>query len=191
MAELSSRSDEELLSEQGAHGEALSEIIRRYRATVSALARRYSPMADYEELLSDGFCALISAADSFDETRGSFSAYAGTCVRNAMKNVILRSAKHSNMLSGSDSPDDEIDRSGAAYPSPEEIYLEKLAGEELHRAFSSVLTPLEMRCIDGVILGLSYDEIAQQLGIDKKSADNAISRARAKLRRHFDQDDNS
>lgn len=186
MAELSSRSDEELISEFGAHGEALSEIIRRYRAMVSALARRYSDSADYEELLSDGFCALINAADSFDDSRGSFSSYASICVRNAMKNVVSRSAKHNNMLSGTESPDDEIDRSGVAYPSPEEIYLEKLAGEELHRAFSSVLTPLEMRCIDGVILGLSYEEIARQLGIDKKSADNAISRARAKLRRNFD-----
>ena len=34
-------------------------------------------------------------------------------------------------------------------------------------------------------MGLSYAEIAKKLGTDKKSVDNAVTRARAKLRRHY------
>lgn len=185
MADLLSRSDEELFNDTTLHGEALSELIRRHKGAVFALAKRFSSLADYEELLSDGFCALADAVGSFDSSRGSFSSYAYTCILNAMKSTVQKSARRKSMISDAENYEEELERSGIAYPSPEDVFLERLAGEELYKVIAEQLTPLEMKCLDGVVLGLRYDEIARQLGIDRKSADNALARARAKLRRYF------
>ena len=44
------------------------------------LARKYSASADYEELVSDGMQALISAVSEYNSAKGSFKAFAAVCI---------------------------------------------------------------------------------------------------------------
>lgn len=179
MTDLSSLSDEQLLENGLADGEKIAELISRYTVLVFAAARKYSGTADYEELVSDGMHSLLSAVKNYDPERGPFAAFAGVCISNRMKTTAESAAKRTAHLAG----EDELEVLADNSPSPEEIVLRKEASEEFHRDFTTLLTKLEQRCLNGVILGLSYSEIAKRLNIDKKSVDNAISRARAKLRK--------
>ncbi len=172
-------SDEQLLCES-ADGEVLAEIVSRYSHMVFALAKEFSG-ADYDELVSDGMQALLAAADSFDPQKGRFSAYAGVCVSNRMKNTVLRARRHAAKLTDAEQLDLMPDNS----PSPEETVISKESYEELHRLIADELTSLERSCISGVIFGMSYDEIARKFGVEKKSVDNAVARARSKLKKLF------
>lgn len=179
MADLSALTDEELACTAAGDSEKVTELISRYKGAVFAAAHHFSGAADQEELVSDGFEALLSAVREFSPERGKFAAFASVCIRNAMRNTAKRAKKHSDALA--DSPD-TLEQVIDPAPSPEEVFLGKEAGAELFRRAVDELTELEMHCIDGIIFGLSYDEIAQRLGVDRKSVDNAAVRARAKLR---------
>lgn len=185
MANLSGFSDEELFADGVPESEALEELIQRYKSMVFALARRFSRFADYGELVSDGLCAFLSAVRAYSPDRGAFGALAYTTVKNCMKSTVDRTIKHYERLSDADDADGELEKNGVFAPSPEDVFLEKEAERELLEQVSGELTPLERRCLEGVILGYGYDDIAAHLGIDRKSADNAIARARTKLRKRF------
>ena len=185
MTNLSGRSDEELLSGGNPDSDTLAELVRRYKSMVFGLARRFSRFADYEELVSDGLCAFLAAAGEYSPERGSFGALAYVSVKNCMKNTVDKSIKHYERLIDAENADEELEKSGITAPSPEDVFLEKEAERELYERFSGELTALELKCLEGVILGYGYDEIAAHLGIDRKSADNAVARARAKLRKRF------
>ncbi|MGN1120161.1 MAG: RNA polymerase sigma factor, partial [Oscillospiraceae bacterium] len=170
MPDFSSLSDEELLSVGSPDSDTLAELVRRYKNMVFGLARRFSRFADFEELVSDGLCAFISAAGEYKPERGSFGALAYVSVKNSMKNTVDRTIKHYERLVNSENTDEELEKSGITVPSPEDVFLEKEAERELYEMFSDELTPLELRCLEGVILGFGYEEIASHFGIDKKSA---------------------
>lgn len=173
--------DHSLLSdEQLIESNAITELLPRYVPTVFAMARKYSASADYEELVSDGMQALISAVSEYDPAKGSFKAFAAVCIANRMKNTVSKAERRASKLS-----DEEMELLPDLAPSPEERVISRETSEELYRLILEELTPLEKMCIDGVVIGLSYEEIAKRIGTDRKSVDNAVARARAKLRRHY------
>ena len=162
-------------------GDKIAELISRYSNLVFSMAGRYSAFADYEELVSDGLDALLQAIKSFQPQRGVFSAYASTCISNRMKNTADRAMRRKAKFTD----ESELESLRSPSPSPEELAILREYTSEMGRQMSTLLTPLERRCLDGVILGMSYSEIAEKTGIEKKSVDNAVARARAKLRAHF------
>ena len=79
--------------------------------------------------------------------------------------------------------EDELREIPDSSPTPEERVIERENSEDVRNSIRSQLSEFEMRCIDCAAMGLSYDEIAKRLNVDKKSVDNALSRARAKVRK--------
>lgn len=179
MTDYSLTNDEQLL-ENGSSAEKITELVSRYTGLVFAMARKYSAAADYEELVSDGMQALISAVSEYDPERGSFKTFVSVCIANRMKNTVSKAERHAAKLS-----DEELELVPDTAPSPEERVISREASEELYRIVLEELTPLEKACIDGVVMGLSYAEIAEKIGAERKTVDNAVTRARAKLRRRY------
>lgn len=183
MADYSRMSDRELLENNSEDSEKITELISRYMKTVLSAAWKYSALADRDELVSDGMQALLSAIRSYDGEKGEFSAYLHTCIENTLKNSVKRSQRRkSRML---DKEDGELEEIADDRPTPEEIFIERESSEEMLRNMRTNLTALEFRCMEGLMMGLSYEEISRKLGIDKKAVDNAASRARTKLRRFY------
>ena len=168
MADFSQMSDEQLAGcvSSAESGEAVAEMVSRYTGLVLALAGKYSGGADYEELVSDGLDALLSALRKYSPEKGSFSGFASVCVSNRMKNAVDRAKPDSS-------------------PTPEELVIGRESADEITRCMRSLLSPLELGCIEGVILGMPYSEIAEKLSVSAKSVDNAVTRARAKLKLVF------
>ena len=175
MTDFSVFSDEQLIESN-----SMTELFSRYVPMVFSMARKYSASADYEELVSDGMQALISAVSEYDSEKGGFKAFAAVCVANRMKNTVNKAERRAAKMS-----DEEMELPPDTAPSPEERVISRETSEELYRLILKELTPLEKACIDGVVMGLSYAEIAKKIGTDKKAVNNAVSRARAKLRKHY------
>ncbi len=185
MADYRNTSDKELLGIMQTDGKAAAELISRYMSVVFSSARRFSGSADYEELVSDGMQALLAAVKDFDETKcgeGGFGAFCSACVANAMRNTVRRSKKHSGRVS---SGEDELSMVRDPKPTPEELVIERESEQSFSEEVNGHLTELESKCLISVAEGYSYEETAAALGVTKKVVDNAVARARTKLRRIF------
>lgn len=167
-----------LISENRSDGGCTAELISRYMKLVFSLAKKYSDHADYEELVSDGMAGLLGAVKSYDAAKGEFAPFAAVCVENRLKNTVRRSVSRAKRIAD----EDELSSVADGKPTPEERIIAKENNENLLRVIENELSQLELRCIKGVAMGLSYAELAKKLGVDKKSVDNALSRARSKLR---------
>ena len=170
MADFSQMSDEQLAGcvSSAESGEAVAEMVSRYTGLVLALAGKYSGGADYEELRK------------YSPEKGSFSGFASVCVSNRMKNAVDRAKRRNERLE--ELADEDIPDSS---PTPEELVIGRESADEITRCMRSLLSPLELGCIEGVILGMPYSEIAEKLSVSAKSVDNAVTRARAKLKLVF------
>ncbi len=181
MSDYSCLSDEDLIKDCES-GDKISELLSRYMKTVFSLAKKYSAEgAEYEELVSDGMDALLSSVGSYDRSRGAFAPFAFNCVSNRMKNTLDKLKRRRAKIIGEESLEEIADNS----PSPEELFLIREDALEISRRIRTELTDTERRCLMGVAMGYSYEETAKTLGLDRKSVDNAVARARKKLRQNM------
>lgn len=183
MSEYSELSDKELLESYPKESGKIAELISRYMKIVFAGARKYSSSADYEDLVSDGMEGLLSAVTGYDSKKGEFAAFAAVCVENRLKSTVKRALRRNARLADTD-PEQLNDIADPA-PTPEEVVIEREDSENMLKLIRSELTPLETRCLEGAAMGLSYNEISEGLNVDRKTVDNALSRARTKLRRFY------
>lgn len=183
MSDYSALSDKELLRNEPPDSGKTAELISRYMKTVFSCAKRYSDAADYEELVSDGMEGLLAAVRNYDEEKGEFATFAAVCIENRLRNTAKRARKRTSLLAGADP--EQLENIADPAPTPEEIVMAREDSREVLSRIKAELTPLETRCIQGAAMGMSYDEIAKLLDVDKKSVDNALSRARSKLRRYY------
>ncbi len=64
---------------------------------------------------------------------------------------------------------------------PEELIIAQERYEEIEKALVGSLSAFEKRVLEYYLSGLSYAEIAQEVGKAPKSVDNAVQRIRRKL----------
>lgn len=183
MTDYSGLSDRELFENTPPDSDKVAELISRHLNIVFTCARGFSLSADYEELVSDGMDGLLTAVRSYDPEKGEFAAFAAVCVKNRMRNTIKKHLRHNAGLS--DATAEELEEIPDPNPTPEEVVIERESSLSILENIRRMLTETELRCIEGAALGFTYDEIAEKLGIDRKSVDNALFRARAKLRKFY------
>jgi RNA polymerase sporulation-specific sigma factor len=131
---------------------------------------------------------LLAAVTSFQQEKAAgFRTYAVVCIRNRMRNI-SRMERSASRLAGStdvslDDPENGIqDLLADEADTPEQAFFEKERVSELYAKLADVLSKQEREIFWLSVSGLSYDEIAERLRIPSKSVDNAIQRARRKLR---------
>lgn len=185
-------------------------LIRRAQAgdtrACEVLVRLYAPMvqrgcrefffagAAHDDVLQEGFVGLLSAIRDFDaDGDWEFPSFAFTCIRRmVMTGVNSHSRQKHRPLNDSErvarSPEDgqEIQvvdlLTDTLGRDPALVALEREELNELVGRFAT-LTALERRAVIGVIDGKTYCEIeGVPAGAKPKRIDNAVSRARAKLR---------
>ena len=158
------RSDEELVKASRAGDKrACDSLLERYKNVVRAMARRYFLVGgDAEDLVQEGMCGLYAAITSYRD-EASFSAYARACIKNSIVDAVKRSVSGKNSaLNGSLSFSED--------------------GDEMPLA----LSPLEYKVMRMYMDGATMAEISASLGKNYKQADNALMRARQKIRREIE-----
>ena len=182
------RSDEELVKASRAGDKrACDSLLERYKNVVRAMARRYFLVGgDAEDLVQEGMCGLYAAITSYRD-EASFSAYARACIKNSIVDAVKRSVSGKNSaLNGSLSFSEDGDEMPLDGFSPEEEIISNETVREFYDAMALALSPLEYKVMRMYMDGATMAEISASLGKNYKQADNALMRARQKIRREIE-----
>jgi RNA polymerase sporulation-specific sigma factor len=179
------------LVQQG-NSEAFAELTVRYMSVIRAkVAPFHSKRVEADDLCQEGLLGLLNAARTFNPQNGtSFRTYAGVCIYHKVVMAYRASAGRKNdALNNSISlSDDETDNSAVSAMSndvstdPEALLSDRESFKIVWHKVASLLTPMEASVLRFYVGGCSYQEIAQKMSITTKAADNALQRARCKLK---------
>lgn len=177
-------------------------LITRYRegdeSACTALLARYANLInrriahvgvvgeDSDDLRQEAYMGLMGAIRSYNPQKGgSFSGYAARCIGNRLKNLFAGASTHKAKLYRQTVSIDDIENEPLRSQgdlNPESIFLNKEAYGELKRLMGELLSDFEKDVLFAYLSGCDYKDIAAKLRSSQKSVDNALQRARRKLK---------
>jgi len=176
----------------------VDRLMDKYKDLVKIKAKSmYILGAEPEDLIQEGMIGLFKAIRDYDIGRdASFATFAQLCVNRQMYNALQASnrQKHIPLNSyvslyskpeGDNDNDTELIENVAATTdfNPESMMIDRENVTALEKAIDEALSPLEKQVLDLFMTGMGYVEIAGVLGRDEKSTDNALQRARGKVKK--------
>ncbi len=178
--------DEELISRfRGGDKTASDELLNRYKNTVRAVAHRFFLAdGDKEDLVQEGMCGLYSAINSFKGGEG-FSSYAYASIKNRILDAVKKAGSGRQSALNGYLPIEGGEGIQATESSPEEELIDRETKIETLAKIKSVLSPFEYAAICMYIDGATLTEISVANKKTYKQTDNAIYRAKHKLRGLF------
>lgn len=167
--------------------EACAVLLARYANLINKQIRHITVNGiDNDDLRQEAYMGLYNAIRSFDSTKNvSFASYASRCVGNSIKNLFAAASTGKAKAYHLSVPIDElenVDLRGIDDTNPEDILLHKEAYEDLNSLIDSVLSGFEKEVLFAYLSGRDYQEAAVKLHSSLKSVDNALQRARRKLK---------
>lgn len=195
--------DEELIFRLREGEEAIIDyIMDKYKNLVKSKAKSmYILGADNEDLIQEGMIGLFKAIRDFDSGRdASFYTFADLCISRQIYTAVKASGRQKHMplntyISLYSNMSDREGENGQNEISllnaisskdeqnPEELLIDRENVEDIERVIDSQLSTFEKQVLDLYITGMTYSQIARVLGKDEKSADNALTRIKGKLRK--------
>src|SRR5580765_274895 len=181
-------------------GDALEALIRRYTGFVRLKASSYFLAGgDPDDLIQEGLIGLYKAVRDFrHDKETSFRSFAELCVTRQIITAIKTATrfKHSPLNSyisfshtpaGQD-PDGECTLGDALPGSPvNDPVVCVISSEELQSlvfCLGTGLSQLEADALRLYLEGSSYEQMADELGCDTKTIDNALQRVKRKVLTH-------
>ena len=180
-------SDEDLCAlVASGYREAEEELVKRYLRPVRVYARPYFLAGgDSEDLIQEAMFGLLKAIREFDPSHDArFKTFAEVCIRNRIRSAVTKAArsKHAPLNDSVPFESPMLRETGA---SPEELYISREEETERMARLKQQLSPLECKVLHFFLLGLSYQEISEQVGRSTKSVDNTVQRIRRKVAGNF------
>ena len=189
-----------VLRARNGDGAALDVLIRRYTGFVRLKASSYFLAGgDSEDLVQEGLIGLYKAVRDFrPDKETSFRSFAELCVTRQIITAIKTATrfKHAPLntyVSFSHTPAGQESDSectlGDALPGPsvDDPSVCVISTEELQSlvfTLGSGLSQLEADALRLYLEGSSYEQMAEELGCDTKTIDNALQRVKRKILTH-------
>ncbi len=188
------------LAKQG-RSDAYDRIVKRYYGFVRLKASSYFLIGgDGDDLVQEGLVGLYKAVRDFRTDReSSFRNFAELCITRQIITAVKTSTrnKHTPLneyVSFSQTPaasggdgDPTLDELLPG-PTVHDPVHQVISSEELHSlvtCLSSALSELESSVLALYLDGYSYEVVAEQLGCDAKTVDNALQRVKRKVGAHL------
>lgn len=167
--------------------EACTALLARYANFIN---RRVSSIgiagSDRDDLQQEAYMGLFNAIRSYDPAKGaSFHSYAVVCIGNSLKNLFAAASTQKARLYSQTIPIDDVEETdlrGKENANPEQILLDREACDELEHWVDQLLSPFEREALFSYLSGRGYTEVAARLNSSPKAVDNALQRARRKLK---------
>ena len=192
-------SDEELIEKYRAGDKGIMDYLMvKYKNLVLGKTKSlYILGGETEDLIQEGMIGLFQAVNDYDFGRdASFYTFADLCITRKVYSAIKASneKKHSflnNYISIFENQDENENNAvrlieqlpGNEDQNPEKRALTNELREELERAFHEDLTEMERECFGLYLTGMKSGEAAKIMGMSAKETDNAIQRAKKKLKK--------
>lgn len=164
---------------------ALSELYVRYTPLIDSTCAKHARLApSEEELRSEIISVFWDAVRTYDISQASvtFGHYTQVCINNRVASCLRKWKRMTPVLPLDDaqlSEQGDDENNPARYLAERERYLDLLG--KIERLLSERERQVWLLFIDG----RTPSEIAAHLGITKKDVENAIFRARKKLKQHI------
>lgn len=161
--------------------QAFSQLLADYEPLIASEIARYAAgigSQDQEDLRQVALLALYRAAMAYDleQTDVEFGLYAKICISNALVSQLRIIRRSRSELLDTQAPD-------TLYEDPAKLLLEREAAEALQAHIRARLSPYEYRVWNLYVAGLSARDIADAVGREPHSVENAVYRIRQKLRK--------
>ena len=178
---------------------ALDELIRRYSGFVRLKASSYFLAGgDAEDLIQEGLIGLYKAVRDFSPDKSSFRSFAELCVTRQIITAIKTATRfkhaplntyvsYSHTPAGQESDGDCTLGDALPGPSVDDPSVCVISTEELQSlvfTLGSGLSKLEADALKLYLEGESYETMAERLGCDTKTIDNALQRVKRKVLAH-------
>jgi RNA polymerase sporulation-specific sigma factor len=188
-----------VLQARNGNDAALDALIRRYTGFVRLKASSYFLAGgEGDDLIQEGLIGLYKAVRDFRTDKDtSFRSFAELCITRQIITAIKTATrfKHSPLnqyVSFSQAPAGQEEGEctlGDALPGPgiDDPAICVISTEELQSlvfCLGTGLSPLENDALRLYLEGNSYEEMAEQLGCDTKTIDNALQRVKRKILLH-------
>ncbi len=168
--------------------DAFAELTARYMSLIRYKAAPFhSARLETDDLCQEGLVGLFHAACAYSASNGAaFKTYAGICIANriimAYRSALSRKNEPlSNSVSLNDGGHPGLEAQSGGWD-PEALLTNSERIGQMWDKIRSVLSERELRVLRLYLGGYSYAEIAERLAITPKATDNALQRARMKLR---------
>ncbi|WP_432792306.1 RNA polymerase sporulation sigma factor SigH [Peptacetobacter hiranonis] len=179
---------------------ALEYIMAKYKNFVRVKAKSYFLIgADREDIIQEGMIGLYKAIRDFDETKAhSFRSFAEVCITRQIITAIKTATRQKhiplNTYVSLSKPiyDEESERTlldiitASMVTNPEELIISKEELKNIEDKINKLLSELEQEVLGLYLNGKSYQEIADIIGKEPKSIDNALQRVKRKLEKHLE-----
>ena len=196
--------DEQRLVDRARRGDskALDQLIKKYLGFVRMKASSYFIAGgDADDLLQEGLIGLYKAVRDYRRDKeASFRSFAELCITRQIITAIKTATRNKHVplnsyVSFSHTPagrDVEVDCTiGDCLPGSEiddpavhVVSTQELASLVQH--MTTRLSPLEADVLTGYLEGRSYEFIAEKVGVDPKTVDNALQRVKRKVGEHLE-----
>lgn len=178
------QTDEELIARIRSGEAGVTEyLLEKYKPLVKKQARTmYLMGGENEDLIQEGMIGLFRAISTYRQGEGSFYGFALLCVNRQMYTAVQASArKKHEPLNAYVSLDEEPQM--PLEDSPETMLLLQEKEGKREAMIARHLSSLEKKVLALYLEGMSYGQIAEQIGRPEKSVDNAIQRLKKKLKK--------
>lgn len=179
--------------------EVVDYLMNKYKNLVRSRAKSmYILGADTEDLIQEGMIGLFKAIRDYDFGRDAgFYTFAELCISRQIYTAVQASGRKKHMpLNTYISIYSEVAQAGengqtmelsgmleSEERSPEESMIDRENVEYIEQIIQSQLSIMEHQVLDLYMTDMGIVEISRILGIDEKSADNALQRAKNKIRK--------
>lgn len=169
-----------ILSARAGNDAAFAELCRRYAPLIDSMTGQYGVLSEdpgegKDDLRQEATVSFYRAIMTYDldQNKVSFGLYAKICIRNRMISLLRK-----NHAGKKQKPKQEENPPfGGA--------VTEISRAELQSLADRCLTAYEKTAFFLYIDGKSYRDIAISLGVSVKSVDNALFRAKTKLRHGY------
>lgn len=176
-----SMSDNDIIAQiKGGDRNYLKVLINRYMPYIINAVRNY-PASMREDLIQEGSLAVFTAAKTFDSEKSTFSTFVFLCINRAVATAAKAGEAKKRIPENLIDSIEDVDILSPL--DPEKMLIERENFENLKSNIKKNLSETEYRILGEYLSGKSYGEIAAGLSISEKAVDNALLRARNKLKK--------
>lgn len=161
--------------------------LERYLPLVRSRANAFRQKGiETDDLVQEGVIGLLYAIRAYDHRPGvSFETFAYVCITNRLRSAVAAVGRKPDTVSldGCLSLGETLHHLAQEEEDPQEIVISRERFDQWLQRVAARLSGFEHQVIRYYLGGYSYQEMAQLLQSTTKAVDNALQRARRKLRR--------